>query len=68
VEEVANCVVEQVEKARTSVQVPGKLDAVVLAALNIASDYLEIKHRREKLLKDIDRRCRVVIEYIDANA
>jgi hypothetical protein len=38
-----------------------------LAALNIANDYFEMKQGREELVKDIDRRCKVLIENIDAN-
>jgi cell division protein ZapA (FtsZ GTPase activity inhibitor) len=60
-------VVEQVEKARASAEVPGKLDTLILAALNIANDYFEMKQRREELVKDIDRRCKALIENIDAN-
>ncbi len=67
VEEVANYLVEQVEKAMASAEVPNKLDTVILAALNIANDYLEMKQRREQLLKDIDQRCRVLIETMDSN-
>lgn len=67
-EKVANCVVEQVERARASADGPSKMDTVILAALNIANDYLEMKHSREKILKDIDRRCKVLIQHIDAIA
>jgi len=66
-EKIANYVVEQVEKARASAEVPGKLDTLILAALNIANDYFEMKQRREELVKAIDRRCKALIENIDAN-
>ena len=65
-ENVADYVVEQVEKARASAEVPGNLDTVILAALNIASDYFEIKNRCEEVLKQLDQRCTVLIENIDA--
>ena len=67
-EKVAKCVVEQVERAKVSADGPSKLDTVILAALNIANDYLEMKHTHEEILKDIDRRCKVLIEHIDASA
>lgn len=65
-EKIANYVVEQVEKVRASAEVPGKLDTLILAALNIANDYFEMKQRREELIQVIDGRCRVLIESIDA--
>ncbi|NVM57630.1 MAG: cell division protein ZapA [Desulfobacterales bacterium] len=68
VEKIADYVVEQVEKARASAQVPSKLDTVILAALNIANDYFEMKHSREKLFRGIDQRCKVLIDHIDSNA
>ncbi|NVM20765.1 MAG: cell division protein ZapA [Desulfobacterales bacterium] len=67
-EKIANYVVEQVEKAGASAAAHSKLDTVILAALNIASDYFEMKRCREKLFEDIDQRCKVLVEYIDANA
>ncbi len=67
-EKIAKCVVEQVERARASADGPSKIDTIILAALNIASDYLEMKHTHEEILKDIDRRCEVLIEQIDASA
>ena len=66
-EKVADYVAEQVKKAEAGGEVPGKLDTVILAALNIANDYFEMKGRRDQLLHDIDRRCAVLIESIDAN-
>jgi cell division protein ZapA len=66
-EKIANYLVEHVEKARACAEVPGKLDTLILAALNIANDYFEMKQRREELVKDIDRRCKALIDNIDAN-
>lgn len=65
VEDVAEYVVEQVDKAQASAEVPGKLDTVILAALNIANDYFEMKKRCEEVLRQIDHRCTVLIENID---
>jgi cell division protein ZapA (FtsZ GTPase activity inhibitor) len=67
-ENIADYVVKEVEKAGTSAEVPSKLDTVILAALNIANDYFEMKRVREELLRDIDERCRGLLDYIDANA
>jgi cell division protein ZapA len=67
VEKIANYVVEQVEKARACAEGPAKVDTLILAALNIANDYFEMKQGREELVKDIDRRCKALIENIDAN-
>ncbi|MDY6954720.1 MAG: cell division protein ZapA [Thermodesulfobacteriota bacterium] len=64
-EKIADYVADQVKKAGSSGEVPGKLDTVVLAALNIANDYFEMKGRCDQLLRDIDRRCEVLIESID---
>ncbi len=67
-ERVADRVIEEVEKAQASAKMPSRLDTVILAALNIANDYLEMKSHRDELLKDIDRQCKVLIDYIDTNA
>jgi cell division protein ZapA (FtsZ GTPase activity inhibitor) len=67
-EKIANYVVKEVEKAGASAEVPSKLDTVILAALNIANDYFEMKRGREEVLRDIDQRCRVLIDYIAENA
>ena len=64
-ENVAKYVVEQVERAKASAEVPGNLDSVILAALNIANDYFEMKNRCEEVLRQLDRRCTVLIENID---
>ena len=66
-EEVANYVAEHVEKVRAAAEVPSKVDALILAALNIANDYFEMKRSHQDLAKDIDRRCKALIEYIDTN-
>ena len=66
-EKIASYVVEQVRKAQASADVPGKLDTVILAALNIANDYFEMKRRRDALVNDINRRCTVLLENIDAD-
>ncbi len=67
-EEVANYVAEEVEKAQTAGEAPSKLDTVILAALNIANDYFEVRRSRQDLVRDIDQRCKTLIERIDANA
>jgi cell division protein ZapA len=67
VEEVANYVAGQVEKAQAAAEAPSKLDTLILAALNIANDYFEIRRSRQEVLKDIDQRCKVLIEHIDTN-
>lgn len=68
VEKITNHVVSEVEKARASGDVPGKLDTVILAALNIANDYFEAKRGCEKRLKDVERRCQALINLIEKNA
>ena len=67
VEQVAHHVVDAVEKARASAEMPSKLDAVILAALNIANDYFEIKRDREEMVKEIELRSEALIKYIDNN-
>jgi len=67
-EKIADYVVQEVERAQSSANVPGKLETLILAALNIANNYFEMKERRDNLSRDIDQRCRTLIENIDANA
>ena len=67
-EKIADYVVQEVERAQASANVPGKLETLILAALNIANNYFEMKERRDNLSRDIDQRCRTLIENIDANA
>ena len=66
-QEVADYLSEQVEKAQTTAESPTKLDALILAALNIANEYFRIKRSREDLSKDIDQRCQDLIEHIDSS-
>lgn len=68
VEEITSHVVSEVEKARASAEIPGKLDTVILAALNIASDYFEAKRGCEELVTKIERSCEALINYIEHNA
>ena len=67
-EEVTNYVAEEVEKAQAAGEAPSKLDTVILAALNIANDYFEVRRSRQDLVRDIDQRCKSLIKHIDANA
>lgn len=67
-EEVTNYVAEEVEKAQAAGEAPSKLDTVILAALNIANDYFEMKRSRQDLVRDIDQRCKSLIEHIDTNS
>lgn len=67
-EEITDYVAGEVEKAWTAGETPSKLDTVILAALNIAGDYFEVRRSREDLIKDIDERCKALIEHIDAKA
>ena len=66
-QEVADYLSEQVEKAQAAAESPSKLDALILAALNIANEYFRMKRGREDLSRDIDRRCQDLIENIDSN-
>jgi cell division protein ZapA len=67
VQEVANYVAGQVEKVRGAAEAPSKLDTLILAALNIANDYFDVRRNRQVLIDDIDQRCKVLIEHIDDN-
>ena len=67
VQEVANYVAGQVEKVRSAAEAPSKLDTLILAALNIANDYFDVRRNRQVLIDDIDQRCKVLIEHIDDN-
>jgi len=67
-EEVANYVAGEVEKAVAAGETPSKLDTVILAALNMANDYFEMRRSRQNLVRDIDKRCKILIEHIDASA
>lgn len=66
-EEVADYVAGQVEKARAAAKAPSKVDTLILAALNIANDYFEMRRNCQDLVSDIDQRSKVLVEYIDTN-
>jgi cell division protein ZapA (FtsZ GTPase activity inhibitor) len=65
-EEITNYVAGVIEKAWTAGEAPSKLDTVILAALNIANDYFEVRRSRQDLVRNIDERCKILIEHIDA--
>ena len=65
--EITNYVAGEVEKVQAAGEAPSKLDIVILAALNIANDYFELRNSRQDLVKDMDQRCKMLIEHIDAN-
>ncbi|NVL90250.1 MAG: cell division protein ZapA [Desulfobacterales bacterium] len=67
-EDVANYVAVQVEKARAAAEAPSKVDMLILAALNIANDYFEMRRNCQNLVKNIDQRSKILIEHIDSNA
>jgi cell division protein ZapA (FtsZ GTPase activity inhibitor) len=67
VQEVADYVAGQVEKAGAAAEAPSKLDTLILAALNIANEYFEIRRSRQELVRDMDQRCKMLIEHIDNN-
>jgi cell division protein ZapA (FtsZ GTPase activity inhibitor) len=67
-EEITNYVAGEIEKAWTAGEAPSQLDTVILAALNIANDYFEVRRSRQNLVKNIDKRCKILIEHIDAKA
>jgi cell division protein ZapA len=67
VQEVADYVAGQVEKAGAAAEAPSKLDTLILAALNIANEYFEIRRSRQELITDIDQRCKILVEHIDNN-
>jgi len=64
---IASYVTKEIEKARSSADVPSKLDTVILAALNIANDYFELKRGHKALTKDVNNRCKVLVNFIDEN-
>ena len=64
-QEVADYVAEQVEKARAVSEAISKFDALILAVLSIANDYFEMKISRQDLVRDIDDRCKVLIDHLD---
>jgi len=66
-EEAAHYLADHVEKVRVVAEAPSKVDTLILAALNIANDYFEMKRGHQVLAKDIDQRCKALIEYIDTN-
>jgi hypothetical protein len=67
-EKIVDYVAQQVEKAGADGDIRAKLDTMILAALNIANDYFEMKQCRDDLVLHIEKRCSVLIETIDANA
>jgi cell division protein ZapA len=67
IQEVADYLTGQVEKAQAAAEGPSKLDTLILAALNIANDFFEMRQSRQELLDNIDQRCKVLIEDIEAS-
>lgn len=67
VEQITAHVATEVAKAHASGEVPGKLDTVILAALNIANEYFEAKRGCAELLTKIENRCEALINYIEEN-
>jgi hypothetical protein len=66
-QEIADFVSRQVEQARTAAEGANKFDALILAVLSIANEYFEMRRSRQDLVTDIDERCRVLIDHLDAN-
>lgn len=64
---IAGYVVAEIEKAQASAKVPSRLDSVILAALNIANDYFELKRDRDAMVRNVTKRCGLLIDYIDDN-
>ena len=66
-EELASYVSKQVEKAGAAAEAASKFDALILAVLNIANDYFQMRRSRQDLVRDIDERCEVLIDYLGNN-
>lgn len=64
---IAGYVVAEIEKAQASAKVPSRLDSVILAALNIANDYFELKRDRDAMVRNVTERCGLLVDYIDDN-
>jgi len=64
---IAGYVVKEIEKAQALAEVPSRLDSVILAALNIANEYFELKRGHDAMVKNINHRCGLLIDYIDDN-
>jgi cell division protein ZapA (FtsZ GTPase activity inhibitor) len=64
---IAGYVVAEIEKAQASGKVPSRLDSVILAALNIANDYFELKRGHDAMVRNVTERCGLLIDYIDDN-
>ncbi len=67
VEKIVQYVVNEVEKAQGSAESPKKLDTVILAALNIANEFFQEKRGHSDTVRNIENRCKVLVDYIDKN-
>ena len=65
VEKVGRYVDYKCQEARNSLRSSSLATITVLAALNIASDYLQLLKEREILFRDVQNRCRVMNRQIE---
>jgi len=66
-QEIADYVAGQVEKARDAAEAASKFDALILTVLSIANDYFEMRRSHQNLVRDIDDRCKVLIDHLKTN-
>lgn len=68
--EVADYIVESINRASQQCEqktvTPDKWAILILAALNIANDYFELKKRHQQLLTDINRRSENLLHTLES--
>ena len=65
IHEVVQYVNEKIDEILTKTRSVSSLNVAILAALNIAEDYLKEKEKRRRLLQEIDLKSKDLVEKID---
>lgn len=63
---LARRVNERIEEVRSQGGVLSSLDAALLAALNIADDYEQLKAEHEQLLESVNEKSQKLLSWIDS--
>ena len=65
---VAKCVAEKVEEVERESEGYSKLDIIILAALDIANDFLEVREKHTDFIEDIASRSQFLLHKIETGS
>lgn len=68
VKRIAQYVNEKIKDILSNTEVTIRLDVAILAALDVAHDYLSLKEDHDKLIEAIESRSKKLIQYIDSQS